>query len=80
MLAWIGKIAIGIVRAYQTVSRFLPPVCRYSPTCSEYMIQAIRIHGVFRGVGMGILRILRCHPFHPGGYDPVPPRKENSGA
>jgi len=71
-----GRALVALVRCYQALSRLFPPVCRFHPTCSEYMIQAIRSHGVLRGVGLGMLRILRCHPFHPGGLDPVPPKKE----
>ncbi|BAX68227.1 membrane protein insertion efficiency factor YidD [Latilactobacillus sakei] len=67
------KILIALVRFYQTgISPFLPPSCRYYPTCSSYMIQAIQKHGAIKGLIMGIGRILRCHPFVKGGYDPVP--------
>jgi putative membrane protein insertion efficiency factor len=51
------------------------PSCRFHPTCSSYAIEAIEVHGVLKGGLMGIWRVLRCHPFHPGGYDPVPPRR-----
>ncbi|MSD82966.1 membrane protein insertion efficiency factor YidD [Lactobacillus curvatus] len=67
------KILIGLVRFYQAgISPLLPPSCRYYPTCSSYMIQAIQKHGAILGLMMGIGRILRCHPFIKGGYDPVP--------
>lgn len=63
----------GIIRGYQRViSPFLPSACRYHPTCSEYMRQAIEIHGPVRGVWYGMKRLARCHPFHAGGFDPVP--------
>lgn len=68
-------LPVALVRLYQIlVSPLLGPSCRFSPTCSEYMIQALRIHGLFKGVWLGVRRIGRCHPFNPGGYDPVPGR------
>jgi putative membrane protein insertion efficiency factor len=65
-------ILITALRAYKLlVSPLLPSACRFSPTCSEYMMDAIRKHGIVRGVWMGIWRLGKCHPFHQGGYDPV---------
>ncbi|WP_320163785.1 membrane protein insertion efficiency factor YidD [uncultured Trichococcus sp.] len=67
------KIFIGLIRGYQKViSPLFPPSCRYYPTCSNYAVQAIQKHGAIKGSLMGIARILRCHPFVKGGYDPVP--------
>ncbi|MBQ0088827.1 MAG: membrane protein insertion efficiency factor YidD [Prevotellaceae bacterium] len=61
------------IRAYQLfISPYLPPTCRYTPTCSQYAIEAIRIHGPFKGIYLATRRILRCHPWGGSGYDPVP--------
>ena len=63
---------IYLLRGYQVlISPLLPPACRFTPTCSEYAIEAVRQHGALRGTYMAARRLLRCHPFHPGGYDPV---------
>ena len=61
---------IGLYRA--TISKVLPSRCRFYPSCAQYAQEAIQVHGAVRGGWMGIRRILRCHPFHPGGFDPVP--------
>jgi uncharacterized protein len=67
------RAAVLAVRGYQRlVSPFLPSSCRFAPTCSEYAAQAITEHGVVRGVGLAARRLARCHPFHPGGFDPPP--------
>ena len=66
------KVLIALIRFYQKfISPAFPPSCRYQPTCSNYMIQAIEKHGI-NGLLMGIARILRCHPWANGGDDPVP--------
>jgi len=66
-------IFIGLIRAYQvTLSPFLGPACRFYPSCSEYAYQAVMRHGPLKGLHLAVKRILRCHPFHPGGVDPVP--------
>ncbi|HUA84722.1 MAG TPA: membrane protein insertion efficiency factor YidD [Bryobacteraceae bacterium] len=65
-------LTMGALRIYKRwISPLLPSACRYYPTCSEYMLQAIEMHGVVRGVWMGLKRLARCHPFHAGGFDPV---------
>jgi putative membrane protein insertion efficiency factor len=65
--------ALELIKIYQsTLSQVMPPSCRFAPTCSQYTYEAISKYGFFKGVGMGIKRIARCHPLHPGGYDPVP--------
>lgn len=68
----IKKILLKLINIYQFFSRMTPPVCRFYPTCSEYTKQAIKKYGVLKGGFLGVKRILKCHPFHPGGYDPVP--------
>jgi len=65
-------IGISLIRFYQLViSPFLPSSCRFYPTCSEYALQAIKKYGFFKGTFIGAKRLVKCHPFHPGGYDPV---------
>ncbi len=65
-------VIIQLLRGYKLfLSPLLPSACRFSPTCSEYMLDAVRKHGVVHGVWLGIRRLSRCHPFHEGGFDPV---------
>ncbi len=65
-------ILLGLIFVYQRlVSPFFPPSCRFIPTCSSYAIEAIEVHGAFYGCWLSVCRILRCHPFSKGGYDPV---------
>lgn len=67
------QIVLLLIRLYQkTISRILPPSCRFTPSCSHYGYEAIEKYGFLKGGWMAIKRISRCHPFHPGGYDPVP--------
>ncbi len=70
MIRWL---VLGAIRLYQwLLSPLLPPACRVWPTCSEYAAQAVQRYGVWQGGKLALRRLLRCHPFHPGGYDPVP--------
>lgn len=76
---WLGRLLILLVRCYQVlISPLLPPACRFYPSCSEYAAQAIRLHGPLRGVRLAAARLGRCHPFHAGGVDPVPPAAEGA--
>lgn len=71
----IRQILILPIKAYKKyISPLLGPRCRYWPTCSDYMIQAITIHGAAKGLVLGTWRILRCNPWSKGGFDPVPPK------
>lgn len=68
-----ARVILWTIRLYQKlVSPALPPSCRFAPSCSEYARQAVEKHGVLRGLWLGLGRLLRCHPFSHGGYDPVP--------
>ncbi len=73
----MSKVLIALVRVYQVViSPFVGPRCRFYPSCSNYAIEAMRVHGALRGSGMAAWRVLRCNPFNDGGLDPVPPRHD----
>ncbi|MBI2123335.1 MAG: membrane protein insertion efficiency factor YidD [Armatimonadetes bacterium] len=67
------QLLLWLVRAYQRfVSPYTPPTCRFAPSCSSYAVEAISRYGPWKGTRLTVARLLRCHPFHPGGYDPVP--------
>lgn len=71
--ALIKSALIHLLLLYKkAISPYLPHACRYTPTCSEYMLQAIQEHGILKGILLGIKRLLRCHPWGGSGYDPVP--------
>lgn len=67
------RIVLLPIRGYQTfISPVLPPSCRFSPSCSQYTLEAVSKYGALKGIWLGLRRLIRCHPFNPGGYDPVP--------
>ena len=69
-------LLVRLIKGYKIfISPILPPSCSFQPSCSEYEMESIESFGIFKGTAMAVMRILRCHPFHPGGYDPVPPKK-----
>lgn len=73
MKSWFSRPLIWLVRGYQlAISPLLPPSCRFHPTCSCYAIEALERHGPLKGVWLALRRVGRCHPWHPGGHDPVP--------
>jgi putative membrane protein insertion efficiency factor len=73
------RVVVTLLRGYKLlISPLLPSACRFRPTCSEYMLEAVQTHGAPRGVWLGLKRLSRCHPFRKGGYDPVPLNKASS--
>ena len=67
------RIMLGMIRFYRRfISPMFPPCCRFTPTCSAYALEALEKYGALKGGYLAVRRILRCNPFHPGGYDPVP--------
>jgi len=74
----LKQLLLLLLRGYQiAISPMLGPHCRFHPTCSQYAIQALEQHGTLKGSWLALRRITRCHPFHPGGHDPVPPCPEH---
>ncbi|MDO9450346.1 MAG: membrane protein insertion efficiency factor YidD [Rugosibacter sp.] len=73
MISWPVKIFLFMIRSYQwTISPLIGRCCRFDPSCSNYAILALRKNGLIVGVWLTIRRVIRCHPWHPGGHDPVP--------
>jgi len=73
------SLAVGLIRLYQWVlSPFLGSNCRFHPTCSNYALEALETHGLWRGLRLAIRRVGHCHPWHEGGFDPVPPKATNA--
>ena len=72
----VARILIAPIRLYQRfISPLIPPRCKYYPSCSQYAVEAIHVHGPLRGLGLAVWRLLRCNPLSDGGLDPVPPRR-----
>jgi putative membrane protein insertion efficiency factor len=69
---WPKKFGVGMIRFYQATTKWMPAACRFTPSCSNYTLQAVQKYGLLKGSWMGAKRILRCNPFNPGGHDPVP--------
>ena len=70
------RLLVGLIKAYRYfLSPLLGPSCRFYPTCSAYAVEAVETHGAIKGAWLALKRILKCHPWHSGGVDPVPPRK-----
>ncbi len=77
----VVQVLLLVIRAYQLlISPLLGPSCRFHPSCSRYTAECLKLHGPLRGSYLGARRILRCHPFHPGGYDPPPPRRGSAAS
>lgn len=75
----VARALIWLISGYRRfISPLLGPRCRFYPSCSAYAVEALRTHGALRGSGLTVWRLLRCHPFHPGGFEPVPPARRTS--
>ena len=73
------KFLVFLLKSYKRyISPLVPPACRFRPTCSEYAAEAISAHGTLKGSWLALVRLLKCHPFHPGGFDPVPEKEKNN--
>lgn len=75
----VAVLLLALIRAYQAIPKGAEPRCRFSPSCSSYAAEAIRGHGVVRGVWLGGRRLVHCHPWNAGGVDPVPPARRRTG-
>ncbi|MBK5007153.1 membrane protein insertion efficiency factor YidD [Pseudomonas sp. S32] len=81
MKHWPRLALVALIRGYQLIiSPLLGPRCRFYPSCSHYAIEALRVHGAGRSSWLTLRRLLRCHPLHPGGVDPVPPGNNSTDA
>ena len=77
----VARVLLVLLDGYRRwISPLLGPRCRFAPSCSAYASQAVTVHGAGRGSWLAVRRIARCHPFHPGGHDPVPPVRRGVGA
>jgi putative membrane protein insertion efficiency factor len=75
-----ARVLLTVIRGYRiAISPLRPPACRFTPSCSAYAVEALELHGAVRGSWLAVRRLLRCHPFHAGGHDPVPPAVAPAG-
>ena len=75
----LARFLIALIRVYQrTLSRMLGNICRFEPSCSRYAVGCLEAHGAARGSLLSLVRLCKCHPFHPGGYDPPPPARSRT--
>ena len=78
--SWAARPLVLLVRGYRRwISPAMPPTCRFHPTCSAYAVEALQVHGLFKGTALTVWRLLRCAPWHPGGVDLVPPPRKRAG-